>query len=162
MSEKADWTAVRAAALPIEVSPPPDAAGGWFDGHTRRSLVRLVLSAIFAVGITLGVATSQAAPASAHVPRQPNQCSWVPDGVWPVFDFSHACGHHDLCYRGHLGTREYCDNAFYGEMGLHCEQRHSWWNPRRWDCLAVAATYYRGVRAFGATPYALHSDTRIA
>lgn len=46
-----------------------------------------------------------------------------------------------------------CDNGFYSRMMSLCRQQHPWWDPRRYICYRVAATYYWGVRKFGWFPF---------
>jgi phospholipase A2-like protein len=108
---------------------------------------------IVVIGLTLGGVAVGQAPASAHLPDQTDHCSNVPDKVTGLFDFTHPCGHHDFCYRGHLDSRSGCDSTFRNEMRSHCSGRFAWYDPRRGVCYGVADTYYLGVRAFGAGAY---------
>jgi hypothetical protein len=83
-------------------------------------------------------------------------CSSVPDYV-----FLDPCRHHDFAYRNmpkynQFRTalfRKQADDRFYSNMKSRCEERYSWWDPRRSYCKGVAYTYYKGVRLLGANSY---------
>lgn len=82
-----------------------------------------------------------------------NGCTAVPDSVWGVFYFEHACDHHDGCYGGHWASRSGCDGEFWRNMEASCVYDWSWWSPSRPACRVVRDTYYTGVRAFGGPAY---------
>jgi hypothetical protein len=110
------------------------------------------------LGLVFGGLAVGVDPVEAHLPVQSDHCSNVPDRVSGVFDFTHPCGHHDFCYRGHLASRAGCDSTFRSEMRSHCTGRFAWYDPRRAACLGVAETYYWGVRAFGGPAYSSYGD----
>lgn len=68
-----------------------------------------------------------------------------------LFDFTHACSHHDSCYIHKQGVtsdsngRLRCDSLFKQDMHEMCNH-HS---DLPWMCRRVADLYYLGVRAFG-------------
>ncbi len=99
--------------------------------------------------------------ASAHGANQ-NGCSSSPDsGYAPMyFNFHASCDWHDLCYHNHPyggGTagRKACDDGFKSRMRSWCATQYpgTWKAPARYDCYALAETYYRAVRAFGGSHF---------
>lgn len=79
-----------------------------------------------------------------------------------VFDFRHACDHHDGCYQGldRFGknatiSRRSCDNTFLADMNASCREQHRFPlftdNGRR--CLVTAQVYHAAVRALGQPYY---------
>ncbi|MCP2293292.1 phospholipase A2 [Nocardia amikacinitolerans] len=76
--------------------------------------------------------------------------------VFLIYDFNHACKHHDGCYEGfprngkptHWVSRKQCDDWFLGDMWHSCQ---SSWDQR--SCLSWMATYYNGVRVGGGPGY---------
>lgn len=76
-----------------------------------------------------------------------------------VFDFNHACKHHDGCYEGfprngeptYWVSRWQCDEWFYRDMRASCEEQ------ARWDvlggCYNQADIYWSGVRVGGVGAY---------
>ncbi len=130
-------------------------------GRSRAHLADLIVVLALVAG-AIGLAT--ASPASAHTgggaatggtqwhPWTSDACSWVPDRIPRVFDFSHACQHHDGCYRGHWASRATCDRRFLDDMRASCRTSTTrWWN--RPSCHGWAWTYFAGVRMVGATPW---------
>lgn len=82
-----------------------------------------------------------------------NGCTVVPDRVWGVFNFNHACDHHDGCYGGQWASRYGCDAEMWYDMNSTCNEMWSWWHPSRGACKVVRDTYYAGVRALGYYAY---------
>jgi len=82
-----------------------------------------------------------------------NGCTVVPDRVWGVFNFNHACDHHDGCYSGQWQSRYGCDVTMWYDMNATCNEMWSWWHPSRAACKGVRTTYYYGVRALGWHAY---------
>ena len=147
--------------------------------HTRRpKTVRLVVLA--AVAVVLGVAlTWSITPAGVHAPDAPatpgneqvESHSWgergctLPgaaiDSVSGLFDFRHACIHHDGCYQGFDRTgdaavidRTRCDELFRTDLAASCEYLHGTsqnWRAR--ECESTANAYYAVARSFGRTYY---------
>lgn len=76
-----------------------------------------------------------------------------------IFDFTHACIHHDGCYIGfprdgrptYWVSRLQCDTWFLGDLQASCRWQHgnvlSSWAGRQ--CSTWASVYYRAVRVFG-------------
>lgn len=76
-------------------------------------------------------------------------CTKVPNWAPGVFNFTHACQHHDGCYvRRFSSSRLQCDNWFLADMTASCATGSTMWFNRS-ACLAIAASYYAGVRACG-------------
>ena len=89
-------------------------------------------------------------------PVNSDNCTKVINHIWSVFNFRHACQHHDRCYYYHsegggFWGRWDCDYIFLQDMLTSC----GWWNAQ--TCVAVAFLYWHGVRMFGAGPFAQHS-----
>ena len=82
-----------------------------------------------------------------------NGCTVVPDRIWGVFNFNHACDHHDGCYGGQWASRYSCDVTMWYDMNSSCNEMWSWWHPSRAACKTVRTTYYYGVRALGWHAY---------
>ena len=88
-------------------------------------------------------------------PVNSDNCTKVLNGVWGVFDFHHACQHHDACYYYHwagdgFSGRWTCDAWFFWDMFNSC----SGWTA--WMCESIAGLYWIGVRAYGADAFARH------
>jgi hypothetical protein len=152
--------------------------------HTRRpKTVRLVVLA--AVAVVLGVAlTWSITPAGVHAADAPatpgneqlESHSWgergctLPgaaiDSVSGLFDFRHACIHHDGCYQGfdRMGDaavidRTRCDELFRTDLAASCEYLHGTsqnWRAR--ECESTANAYYAVARSFGRTYYTSTGD----
>ena len=131
-------------------------AGAARPRHHRWFVVALAVLAI------VGAATlSPAGPASAHTsggaatgggqwhPWPSDGCTKVPNTVPGVFNFTHACQHHDGCYvRRFSSSRSTCDSWFLNDMNASC-RTSSTLSLNRSRCYAVANVYYLGVRACG-------------
>jgi hypothetical protein len=147
--------------------------------HLHRPMtVRLVLVTVAAV--VLGFVLSwAAAPSGVHpvdAPATPGNeqldahpwgergCT-LPgaaiDSVPGLFDFRHACIHHDGCYQGfdRMGDpavidRVHCDDLFRTDLTASCEYLHgsmqSW---RAGECETTANAYYAVARSFGRAYY---------
>jgi hypothetical protein len=99
-------------------------------------------------------------------------CTWVPDRQVGVFDFGHACAHHDYCYMFHRyttgqpATQSGCDSRFRADMDATCVQMHP--NPfdpiqlaARGACLTTSAAYHAGVAVGGLVFWNLATDPGI-
>jgi hypothetical protein len=93
---------------------------------------------------------AEATPAAPTHGSYQNGCTLSPDsGYAPVyFNFHNACDWHDLCYHYHWYSRKGCDDGFHSRMRSWCASYHSNW-AARYNCYAVAGTYYSAVRAAG-------------
>jgi hypothetical protein len=149
----------------------------------RPKTVRLVL--VVAVAVVLGVALAwSVTPAGVHAADAPatpgneqlESHSWgergctLPgaaiDSVSGLFDFRHACIHHDGCYQGfdRMGDsavidRVRCDELFRVDLTASCEYLHG--TSRNWrarECESTANAYYEVARSFGRTYYAGTGD----
>jgi hypothetical protein len=147
--------------------------------HLRRPrTVNLVL--VVAVAVVAGVLLAwSAAPTTAHTMNLPatpgnemlDDHPWdergcvLPgaaiDSVPGLFDFRHACTHHDGCYQGldRAGVtavidRVRCDELFRTDLVASCEYLHGGvdnWRVR--ECAETANAYYEVARSFGRTYY---------
>lgn len=76
-------------------------------------------------------------------PWPSDACTKVPNTMPGIFNFTHACQHHDGCYVNRWSSdKATCDRWFLNDMVAGC----GWWNS---SCLNWAAAYYAGVRACG-------------
>ena len=83
------------------------------------------------------------------------------DSVPGLFDFRHACTHHDGCYQGldRMGgaaviDRLRCDELFRTDLAASCEYLHgATQNWRARECESTAHAYYAVARSFGRTYY---------
>lgn len=73
-----------------------------------------------------------------------NGCSFVPDSVGDIFNFSKACCTHDYCYSS-LFSKKTCDDGFLVHMLDSCGLDVG--------CAAIAYFYYLGVRVLGNFGY---------
>ena len=138
--------------------------------------VRLVFVTVVAVvlGLTLAWAITPAGVHAADEPATPGNemveaHSWGENGctlpgaaidsVSGLFDFRHACTHHDGCYQGfdRMGDaavidRMRCDERFQTDLAASCEYLHGTsqnWRAR--ECESTANAYYAVARSFGRT-----------
>ena len=142
----------------------------------RPMTVRLVLATVVAavLGLTLAWAVTPAKVHASDAPATPgtemleshpwgeNGCT-LPgaaiDSVSGLFDFRHACTHHDGCYQGfdRMGSsavidRARCDELFRTDLTASCEYLHGTsqnWRAR--ECESTANAYYAVARSFGRT-----------
>ena len=113
---------------------------------------KFLAAVVLTLGLAGGLVVSQPEVASAHSAPGVNACTYSPDRVWGVYNFKHACNHHDICYRNRWG-RSYCDNTFWREMINQCQRNYGWWNPQRNWCYQAAGVYWVAVRSFGGFRY---------
>ncbi len=73
-------------------------------------------------------------------------CTKVPNWIPGVYNFTHACQHHDGCYANHWASRSTCDRWLLNDM-------LAGWCWASWNCRNFAYTYYAGVRACGQYSY---------
>ena len=83
------------------------------------------------------------------------------DSVPGLFDFRHACTHHNGCYEGFDRTgatavidRARCDELFRTDLAASCEYLHGTvqnWRAR--ECESTANAYYEVARSFGRSYY---------
>jgi hypothetical protein len=73
-------------------------------------------------------------------------CTKAPNWVPGVYNFTHACQHHDGCYVNHWADRGTCDQWFLNDMRAGC----AWWNTK---CNEAAVAYYWAVRICGNYSY---------
>jgi hypothetical protein len=88
------------------------------------------------------------------------------DSVPGLFDFRHACTHHDGCYQGlnrageqAVTDRLRCDDLFRTDLTASCEDLHgAVHNWRARECVDTANAYYEVARSFGRTYYTGSGD----
>lgn len=140
---------------------------------------RRLLLALLTVAVTVLALLGTAGTAAAHTGDAPatpaNQTAgghtWGTDGcstpgagidrVAGVFDFEHACIHHDGCYQGlnrngdpATISRFRCDNLFLADMRASCTEMHGTATTRAAKrCRDAANLYYSAVRIFGGSGY---------
>ena len=95
----------------------------------------------------------EARSANAHIQTPTDYCSYAPDAVSGLFDFRHACAHHDYAYRTHWTSRSAADSYFRTAMEAECRNRHPWYSLKLGSCLRVKDGYYLAVRTFGGPAY---------
>lgn len=145
---------------------------------TSRVVARLIATLAAAAFVLFGAVS----PASAHteqgnaVPGNDSAHPWPDNGcggggaltlnsVAGVFDFKHACTHHDGCYGGfqregsptYWVSRSQCDTWFLFDMQASCRWQHGD-QPEATEngrtCLRSATTYHQIARIFGRPNYA--------
>lgn len=131
----------------------------------RLSVIGAIVIAVAAYGPTVANAHTTSAPAtpanmSSH-PWPTNGCGVGPM-IWSstsgVFNFYHACVHHDGCYIGfpvngrptRWISRASCDVNFYSDMTASCQYTPA--ANRSW-CYAQRDLYYQLVRRLGSPFY---------
>ncbi|MGI9002995.1 MAG: phospholipase A2 [Pseudonocardia sp.] len=138
---------------------------------SRRPVLTVLLASVVAVLALLG-AGGTALAHTGDAPATPSNQdagghNWSFDGcstpgatvdrVPGVFDFGHACIHHDGCYQGLDRTGEpaqisrlRCDNLFLADMRASCAEMHpNATTQAAQRCYNSARLYYSAVRAFG-------------
>jgi hypothetical protein len=145
--------------------------------------MRKVTVSMIGLGLVIVLDVAGAALASAHTgqgsatpgndghhPWPTNGCGpggfgrLVPDKVIGIYNFNHACDHHDGCYAGfpksgkptYWVTRRQCDTWFLYDMQNSCRWRHGSNPSRTWAgrrCLDAADDYHWAVRAHGRSSY---------
>ncbi len=136
--------------------------------HLGSSIRRAV-----AILVVVGAALTIVSSATAHTtsgsatpgndgshPWSSDLCSWSPNSLPGVFNFAHACKHHDGCYAGfpssgkptYWVSRYTCDQWFLNDMRASCAWQHGF-APARWNCENYARTYYSTVRALAWYAY---------
>jgi hypothetical protein len=149
----------------------------------RPRIVRLALAAVVAVllGLALAWAVTPGGVHAADAPATPGKrdldahpwgergCTLpgaAVDSVSGLFDFRHACTHHDGCYLGldRMGDaaaidRVRCDELFRTDLFASCEHLHGTsQNWRALECRSTADAYHAVARSFGRTHYAGTGD----
>lgn len=74
--------------------------------------------------------------------------NWIPG----VFNFTHACQHHDGCYVNHWAAKNTCDGWFFNDMIASCGTS-STLLVNRPSCYSWASTYWAGVQLCGNYSY---------
>jgi hypothetical protein len=76
-------------------------------------------------------------------------CTKAVDSINHLFNFAHACEHHDGCYVQRFSNdKNVCDSWFLNDMRASCQTGDTW-PALRAQCEAVAWGYYYAVRACG-------------
>ena len=144
---------------------PPSSAPIGFARRTAAALILLV-GLLLVVDGRADAHTSQGTATPGNNGPHP----WPSDGcstpgakintVPGVFDFTHACIHHDGCYTGfprdgrpaYWVSRLQCDSWFLGDLQASCRWQHGTDLNATWagrQCATWASVYHRAVRTFG-------------
>lgn len=152
------------------------------DRPNRSRCAQMVLLTVLAIAIAPGSALAHsgqgnATPsnASGH-PWAADGCTLSPDSWSNLYNFKHACDHHDGCYLGfaprggkavYWVSKDQCDRWFLDDMNATCREMHP---PRsrylpysnRDACLDIARGYYNAVQALGAGWYKRSPSTPLS
>jgi hypothetical protein len=150
---------------------PPTGSGVRRSRKRGIALVILVL-ALAAFAPAAGAHTTQgyATPGNdGWHPWDTDRCSTPGaniNAVPGVFDFGHACVHHDGCYKGfpkssggpptYWVSRSQCDYWFLLDMQASCRWKHGGNPSATWagrQCLQWASNYHWAVRTYGRNAY---------
>jgi len=128
---------------------------------TRLARVAALLAIV--VGLAV-VSPSASSPVSAHTsggnatgggqwhPWPSDGCTKVPNWMPGIYNFTHACQHHDGCYVGRWAERATCDQWFLNDMNASCGTGSTLFTQRS-RCRTIALAYYLGVRECGDYSY---------
>ncbi|MFF8725409.1 hypothetical protein ACF073_02815 [Streptomyces sp. NPDC015171] len=75
-------------------------------------------------------------------------CTSAPE-FWSDADFRGPCARHDMCYAKPGDHKKSCDAAFFKNLYQNCRYAFGSFNPLRYECFTVSATYYDVVIAAG-------------
>ncbi|MFV0306674.1 MAG: phospholipase A2 [Desertimonas sp.] len=138
-------------------------------------MIIAILTAVAGVAATAPGSTALAHTGQGNAtPANDGWHPWATDGcstpganvnsVWGIYNFRHACVHHDGCYTGfprngqatYWVSRAQCDAWFLSDMRASCRWQHgsdlsATWRAR--SCNTAANTYYGAVRAAGWWAY---------
>ncbi len=137
----------------------------------RRTLMLALVCAIMTIvaPVAAGAHTTQGSATPGNDGPHPwptDRCStpgFNVNAVNGVFDFGHACVHHDGCYTGfpqdggptYWTDRQQCDAWFLYDMQASCRwlhgNPHATWQGRQ--CMQWADNYHWGVRTYGSGAY---------
>lgn len=141
-----------------------------------RTLAAIVVS-LAALSGAAGTAGATTTPGVAATPGNDGSHPWpsngcgptgrgvlIPDSVKGVFNFNHACDHHDGCYGGfqrngratYWYSRSACDAQFRSDMLASCRWQHGSNLRKTWaslQCASLSTTYWLAVRASGSGAY---------
>ncbi len=138
----------------------------------RRALTFAALVGAMTLVLCSGSALGHTGPGKATPsnvgkghPWKSNGCTWSPDAVKGMYDFKHACDHHDGCYIGfprkgiptYWVSKDQCDRWFRDDMRESCREDHPpgvRGQPSNRDvCMQWANTYFDAVQRFGGPWY---------
>ena len=136
--------------------------------------VGIVAAAVAVCSIVgTGVANAHTGPGNA-TPANDGWHPWPTDAcstpgininsVAGIFNFRHACIHHDGCYKGFLTngrptywvSRSQCDSWFLYDMQASCRWQHGSDPNQSWagrQCMQWAANYHWAVRTYARGAY---------
>jgi hypothetical protein len=141
----------------------------------KRLITTLTITGLCTAG-AWGLSGGTAAAHTGQGPAVPANHGWHP---WPtdgcstpganigaipgVFDFGHACVHHDGCYKGfplngqptYWVSRSQCDQWFIDDMNASCRWQHATGlgSASGRTCEATARAYRWAVRTFAGPAY---------
>ncbi len=131
--------------------------------HGRAGLIALLAIAVLALSASVAEALSVpgtwAERANTTTPYPPggDQCSYSPDTIVGIVDFSVSCYGHDLCwqnnsYNGRSQTESSCNQIFLNNMRQQCDEQNTGFGssiPEAF-CRGAAEDYYTVVAAISA------------
>jgi Prokaryotic phospholipase A2 len=117
----------------------------------------LAISATSAEAIPLPGTSSERANTTTPLPPDGDQCSWAPDTIAGLVDFSYSCYGHDLCwqnnsYNGSPETESSCNEIFLDNMREECDEQNTGFGSSIPEgiCKGFAEDYYDAVSAVSA------------
>lgn len=136
--------------------------------HRPSSARRVCLTALVALAVlAMSTASAQAIPlpgtpaerANTTTPLPPggDQCSYSPDTIAGIVDFSYSCYGHDLCwqnnsYNGAPQTESSCNQIFLDNMRQECDEQNTGFGSSIPEqvCRVAAEDYYIVVASISA------------
>jgi Prokaryotic phospholipase A2 len=128
--------------------------------HGRAGLISLLTVAVLAVSASaaqaLAVPGTAAERANTTTPGPPggDQCSFSPDTIAGIVDFSVSCYGHDLCwqnnsYNGRSQTETSCNEIFRDNLRQQCDEQNTGFGSSIPEgvCMSAAQDYYTAVSA---------------
>lgn len=113
------------------------------------TVVVFVLSVSAAQAIPLPGTPSERANTTTPLPPRGDQCSYSPDTIVGIVDFSYSCYGHDLCWQNNSynGTRQSessCNRIFLDNMRRECDEQNTGFLSSMPEsvCMVAAEDYY--------------------
>ena len=120
-------------------------------------LTVLAISASSASAIPLPGTSAERANTTTPLPPDGDQCSYSPDTIAGLVDFSYSCYGHDLCwqnnsYDGVPQSESDCNQIFLDNMRQECDEQNTGFGSSIPEaaCKGFAEDYYDAVSAVSA------------
>jgi hypothetical protein len=117
----------------------------------------MAIAAASAEAIPLPGTSSERANTSTPLPPDGDQCSYSPDTISGIVDFSYSCYGHDLCwqnnsYNGVSESESSCNQIFLDNMREECDEQNTGFGSSIPEgvCKGTAETYYEAVSVASA------------